>query len=82
MVSYLIWSLIGLLILAGLIGGFFQLMILSNVKDINAADGMFGRWVFNPENLNPAGRFYRKAIFVCWGVAFISIIGIFSLQSS
>ena len=77
--SYAIWGLIALLILAGLVGGFFQLMIFSSMKDINAADGMFGRWVFNPENLNATGRFYRKAIFVCWGVAFISIIGIFSL---
>jgi hypothetical protein len=74
--SIIEWFIIVVVIIIGLIGGYFQLMIFANLRKKNTANILFGSWVFNPDNLNEQGKFYRKAIFVCWllGIALVVFI--------
>jgi uncharacterized RDD family membrane protein YckC len=76
--SYIIWVLVGFIIVIGVVGGYFQLMLFSNLEKKDIANVFFGAWVFKSENLNEKGQYYRKAIFVCW---LLVIILVFIIQT-
>lgn len=73
---YLIWTLIGTIIVTGFVGGYYQLMLLSNLKKKDSSNIFFASWVFSPNNLNELGKYYRKKIFICWFIVFVLIIAI------
>lgn len=63
----MIWVLIAIVIVLGIIGFYFQIMLVGNWKEKSMGNIFFGEWVFNKNYLNKKGFFYRKAMFVCWG---------------
>lgn len=73
---YLIWTLIGAIILIGIVGGYYQLMLFNNLKNKDSSNILFASWVFNSDNLNESGKEYRRKLFICWLLAFIIIITI------
>lgn len=73
---YLQWFLIGSIILIGIVGGCYQLMLFACLKKQSASTLFFGEWVFNPDVLNDKGKYYRKVILACWllGIAILIVI--------
>ncbi len=78
----MIWMLIATVIMLGIIGFYFQIMLVENLKEKNISNIFFGQWVFNKNSLNKKGLFYRKAMFVCWGLALLLVMLIVNLQNS
>lgn len=72
----LTWLLISMIIMIGFVGGYFQIMLFSNLKNKDFSNIFMGAWVLNSENLTEKGKFYRKKIFICWLliVAIVSVI--------
>jgi hypothetical protein len=71
--SIFIWFLVGIIITIGFVGGYFQIMLFSNLKNKDFLNIFMGAWVANPKNLTEKGKFYRKKIFICWFLIIIMV---------
>ena len=69
----MLWFLFCLIVIIGLVGGYYQVMLFSQLKDHTFNNLFFGEWVFNSDNLTEEGKRYRKAIFICWAIVVILI---------
>ncbi len=74
--SSLIWILIIAVIIIGLVGGYFQLMLFSNLDKRDNGNIFFGAWVFNPDALNEKGKYYKKVIFIYWALVIVLVVSI------
>lgn len=63
------WFFIALIVIIGLIGGYFQLMLYSHLDKHTVGSIFFGSWLYNKENLNNVAKSYRKKIILCWLIA-------------
>lgn len=71
--SNLIWFLVVITITIGFVGGYFQIMLFSNLKYKDFSNIFLGAWVAKPENLTENGKLYRKKIFICWFLIIIVV---------
>ena len=74
--AYMQWLLAVIFIVLGLIGGYWQIQMMSNLKAHGQVGVWFGRWVFHPEYFNPVGQSYRRKIIGAWIVALLMCVGI------
>lgn len=70
---YLEWFFTGLIICTGFVGGYFVLMLISNLEKQTFSTIFCGEWILDPDVLNEKGKYYRKAIFGCWILIAIAI---------
>ena len=66
--DYLQWLVVVIIVVLGLVGGYYHQLIISDMKEGKAAYTWFGGWVFCPEHLDENGKRYRKIIIACWVV--------------
>jgi hypothetical protein len=81
MVDILLWILVSLIVATGVAGGYFQLLLLMNLKKLRFSDVFFGAWLLDAENLNEDARYYRKAIIYCWCFVILLALAIFALRN-
>jgi len=74
--TYIQWWLVAMIIVAGLVGGYYQLKIVGSLKEGKRASIWSGGWLFHPEYLDENGHAYRKKIIRCWIIAISLIVGI------
>jgi uncharacterized BrkB/YihY/UPF0761 family membrane protein len=72
--------LVGTIIVIGLIGGYFQIQLFSNMEGNGVRNVFFSAWVVDPSSLNEKGMYYRKAIFICWVLVILLIFIILALH--
>ncbi|MBT3017331.1 MAG: hypothetical protein KME63_16455 [Candidatus Thiodiazotropha sp. (ex Clathrolucina costata)] len=60
-----------MIIVIGIVGGYYQLMLFSTLEDKSVGNIFFGKWVFSPESIGKEALRYRRAIFVCWAIVIV-----------
>jgi len=74
------WVLLVLMILAVLMGGYYQFQMLSNSKEGALSSVWRGAWIFHPELLKEDGLPYRKKLLLCLGVFFVLMLIMLALN--
>jgi hypothetical protein len=71
---YVQWLLVAMIIIVGLVGGYYQLQIVAYLKEGKRTSAWSGGWVMHPEYLEKEGQQYRKKYLGCWLIAILLII--------
>ena len=73
---YLQWLLVAMIVIVGLVGGYYQLQIVAYLKEGRRASVWFGGWLSHPEYLEKEGQQYRKKFLGCLIIAILLIASI------
>lgn len=63
---YVQWLLIVIILILGVIGGYYHYQMIWRLKDSKRLSIWFGMGFFSPENLDEKGKEYRNKVIVCW----------------
>lgn len=75
--AYLQMTVIILIVLLSLIGGYFRLKIIASLKEGHRGSVWSGWWLFNPEWLDESGKQDRKGFIVVLLIELILLVVFF-----